>query len=284
METRISHSIPRLLHFTDVCLLLAFLVTIGGGEGKAQAVSKGGVQPSLSDGRITEWEDSVTGALHFLHRLFPDIDPKSKTIILDNNRWGHGPAESDDIKLGHSSTRLFSFAVFVCEPNETLSGEQSRDTLNNRTLHCSELMIFADILLSSSQLGLVPSHINIGRPAADKRWDELSATLLAHPQWSKAQKEEAMRLAGVKYGENSHDEVIGPINDSVRKLKPFLGNLVIDSVDYLPPSQPLSSSKLLPPVWNVEAHPLGQDQKKRSIKYVLVFNAFDGSLASVHHF
>jgi hypothetical protein len=143
--------------------------------------------------------------------------------------------------------------------------------------------MFADFLMGGTQLGPVPGHINIGRPDLDKRWSELSTTLQAHPEWSKAQKEDAMRQAGVKYGENSHDEVIGPINDSMKKLEPFLGRLITDSVDYSPPVQ-LVSSKLSTPAWEVEAHPAGQDKKKPWTAYVLIFSAFDGSFESERRF
>lgn len=275
METRILHSIRRFRHFTEVCLLFAFAVATA--EGHAEVASKGVVQTRRSPVQITEWEDGVSGGLNFLHQLFPDTNPGSKEIILNNENWGHYSG-------GPLPKGLLSFAIFVCQPDLSPSEEQRQDLLNRYKLHCSVLTMFADILLSSSQLGKVPSHINIGRPALDKRWSELSAVLLAHPKWSPAQVEQAMQAAGVKYGKNGHDEVLGPIEDSVKKLEPFLGKLTIDSIDYSPPSQLLSSNKLSPPVWRVEAHPSGQDKRKPWTTYVLIFSAFDGAFESEHSF
>ena len=272
MEIRILRSILRSLRLTEAYLLLAFLAAIGIGEGHAQAARKVRTQGSVSPARITEWQDGVSGGLNLLHTLFPNVDLKSKTLILNNEDWGH------------PSSKLFSFTIFVCDPNPYPSEGQQQDLLNSYMLHCSGPSMFADFLMGGTQLGPVPGHINIGRPDLDRRWSELSATLQAHPEWSKAQKEEAMRGAGVKYGENSHDEVIGLINDSMKKLEPFLGKLIMDSIDYSPPVQSLSSEGLSIPVWEVDTHPAGQDKKKPWTEYTLIFSAFDGSFESERNF
>jgi hypothetical protein len=273
MEIRISHSILRFRGLTETWLLLAFALAIGSSDGHAQSVSKGAARARLSPAHITGWEYDLSGALNFLHQLFPDLNPKSKTIILDDGPWGHSPA-------GLLPAGLLSFTTYVCEPDLPPTEEQRLDIVSRYEIHCSAVTMYANFLMSGSQLGRVPSHIIIGRPAFNKRWSDLSAILQAHPGWSRAQVEDAMRAAGVKYGQGSRDEVIGSIHGSVKKLQPFLGKLVIDSMDYSPPDLPLSSKELSPPAWRVEAHPAGQDKAKPRIKYVLIFSAFDGAFES----
>jgi hypothetical protein len=99
MEIQISHSILRPLRLTEAYLLLALFVAIGISEGHAQAARKVRAQGNFSSARITEWQDGVSGGLNLLHELFPNVDLKSKTVILNNEDWGH------------PSARIFSFAI-----------------------------------------------------------------------------------------------------------------------------------------------------------------------------
>lgn len=266
MEIRISHSILRFL--TETYLLLALVITMASSGGFAEAPSKGRTRGGPLPTQTTEWHNEVSAGVHFLHQLFSDVNPKSKMIILDNRDWGH------------SQGGLLAFMVYVCEPDSPPTEEQQRDILTAYNIHCSSLTMYADFLMGGSQLGRVPASVIIRRPALDKRWNELSAILLSHSEWSKTQVEDAMRKAGVKYGGDSHDEVLGPIHDSLKKLQPFLGKLIIDSIDYSPPNRPTDAKELLPPVWRVEAHPSGQDKKKPWTTYVLIFDAFDGAFES----
>jgi hypothetical protein len=123
----------------------------------------------------------------------------------------------------------------------------------------------------------------VGRPAVEKHWKDLAALLLAHPDWAKGQVANTMRRAGMKYGEDSKDDVIQVIDVSLRKLAPFLGKLSIDSIDYAP-QHLTETNELLPPAWIVNAHPSEQDTAKPITTYVLTFSAFDGVFQSEQKF
>jgi hypothetical protein len=248
-------------------LLLVLAVTGSITETHAQSSIKhqGAAKPSTT--KITEWQDEASAGIHFLHQIFPDINPRSKIIVLDNQDWRHSPSG------------LYSFGIFVCEPEPPPTDEQRRDILTRFDIHCSTLTIWADFLMGGSQLGRVPDWILIGRPNQDKHSSELSALLQAHQEWTETQVEDAMRTAGVKYGKGSRAEVIALIRYSVRNLEPFLGRLRIDSIDYSF-VRPADGKEFLPPAWRVEAQPLGQDTKKPWTTYVLVFSGFDGTFQS----
>lgn len=117
----------------------------------------------------------------------------------------------------------------------------------------------------------------------EKRWNEIATLLTAHPEWSKAQVEDSMRASGVKYGADSHNRVLGPIRDSLKKLDPFLGRLTIDSMDYAPPRL-TETKELLPPAWIVNVHQSVKDARKPVTTYVLTFNVFDGAFESEQKF
>src|SRR5436305_171459 len=61
-----------------------------------------GVQSATA--QMTEWDDAVPAAVRFLHELFPDINPRSRVLIEDNDEWSH------------SQRRLNTFTINVCDP------------------------------------------------------------------------------------------------------------------------------------------------------------------------
>jgi hypothetical protein len=268
METRTSNSSPYL---NELCILLALTIGVGSGVSQAQATTSKGDKGRPLPPQITEWNHEVSAARYLLVQQFPGVNPKSKIIILDNADWSH------------LSAGLLHFTVFVCDPDSAPNEEQRKDILTRYKIHCSALTMYADFLMGGSQLGRVPNWIIIGRPDLDKQWKELSAILLSHPEWSNVQVEDMMRGSGVKFGADSHDKVISPIRDSVKKLEPFLGKLAIDSVDYSPPIL-TDKSQPGPPAWVAKVHPLGQNKTRSWARYVLAFNAFDGALESVTTF
>jgi hypothetical protein len=234
----------------------------------AQGTSKIGEQGSPSPARITEWAGGVSRAMHFLHEFFPDIDPGSKSIIENNRDWRSSPEG------------IGAFTIFVCNPDFPSRNEElQHDFFTRYDIQCSVLTVEADFLMTGSQLGPVPAHIYIIRPTIQKRWSELAALLVAHPNWSDAQVEDAMNASGVKYGKGGHNAVIGLLHDAWPKLEFFLGKLKVDSMYYSPPNlahpeQPVS------PGWVVTAHPSEQDMTKPWTQYMLTFNVFDGSFES----
>jgi hypothetical protein len=269
MEIRNLHS---RLRKDWACLLLAVVFVAISSKSYGQAASMTGGQGSASPARITEWEDDVSGAFHFLHVLFPDIDPKSKSIIQNNRDWGTSPGG------------IGSFTIHICDPDFPSRNEElQRDFFTRYDIQCSVLRIEATFLMSSSQLGPVPTQISIFRPDLDKRWRGLAALLVAHPNWSEAQMEEAMKASGVKYGASGHNDMIGLLQDVWPKLEVFFGKLKLNSMEYFPPflkepSQPVA------PSWLVRVHPVEQDVTKPRTEYLLIFNAFDGTFESEHIF
>jgi hypothetical protein len=268
MGTRISHY--SRLRRSRTSLLLVLVLAAASIRGHAQAAPKAAEQDQSA--RLTEWEDDVSGAMHFLHELFPDINPKSKSIIENNRDWRSSPEG------------IGSFAVHVCEPDFASRNEElQRDFFTRYDLQCSVLTTEATFLMTGSQLGPVPAQIFIRRPSLDKRWSELAALLVAHPKWSQEQVEDAMAASGVKYGAGGHNAVVGLLHDVWPKLEIFFGNLKLDSMDYFPPlltdpKQPVS------PSWVIKAHPSEQDMSKPWISYTLTFNAFDGAFESAQIF
>ncbi|MGD0165327.1 MAG: hypothetical protein ABSB39_23000 [Candidatus Sulfotelmatobacter sp.] len=265
MEIRISHS---RLRESRTCLLLAFVFAAIGSESYAQAAPKVAEQGQPAPARITEWEDDVSGAMLFLHELFPDINPKSKSIIQNNLDWRSSPGG------------IGAFRIDICEPDFPSRNEEAqRDFFTRYDIQCSVLTMQADFLMTGSQLGPVSAHIFIWRPNIEKRRSELAALLVAHPNWSEAQVEEAMRASGVKYGAGAHNDVIGLLHDAWPKLEIFFGKLKLDSMEYFPPL--LTDPKLpVGPSWVIKAHPSEQDFTKPRNSYTLVFNSFDGAFES----
>lgn len=259
MGTRVSHSGRRL---TEAGLFLTLVIVTCGVTSNGQLPSTGDNRGSA---RITEWEDDVSGVLHFLHVMFPDINPKSKLIIASNRDWGHAPG------------RLGSFAIYICNPDfPTRQQEPRRDFFTHDDTQCSVLNLGASYLRSGSQFGPVPAWLNVWRPALRKRWNNLAVVLLAHSEWSEPQVEEAMKAAGVKYGADRRDDVIGIVHNTFPQLEPFFGKLTLDSIDYSAPRR-TEEKELLPPVWIVKAHPSGQDKTKPWTSYIFTFNVFDGA-------
>lgn len=263
MEIRISHS---RLRKSRTCLLLAFVLA-GVGITHAQAPSKAAEQGAPSPAQITEWEDAVSGAIHFLHELFPDINPKSKSIIENNRDWMSSPYGTG------------SFTIDICEldiPNPNRNAEEARNFFTHPDIQCSVLTIQAGFLMTGSQLGPVPASIGIWRPDIEKRRSELAALLVAHPNWSEAQVEKTMKASGVKYGKGAHNDVTGLLHDAWPKLEVFFGKLKLDSMEYFPPL--LTEPKLpVGPSWIINAHPSEQDPTKPRNSYTLTFNSFDGA-------
>jgi hypothetical protein len=233
----------------------------------AQANPKSAEQSAASPARITEWEDDVSGAILFLHQLFPDINPKSKSIIQNNRDWRSSPAG------------VGSFTVDICEPdvsNPNRNEEEARGFFAHPDIQCSVLTIQAGFLMTSSQLGPVPASIGIWRPDIEKRRSELAALLVAHPKWSEAQVEEAMKTSGVKYGKSAHHDVNRLLHDAWPKLEIFFGKLKLDSMEYFPPL--LTEPKLpVGPSWIIKVHPFEQDPTKPRNSYTLTLNSFDGA-------
>jgi hypothetical protein len=260
METRIFHS-----RLNEACLLLA-LVMATSTQAHTQSLPTGGqTHPPL---RITQWKEDLPGAVHFMHELFPDINPMSKSIILNNLDWKSSPAGTS------------AFTIYICEPDSANRDEEVRKRLLTRyDIQCAALTMRATFFMTGSPLGPVPRGIMIGRPDIDERWNETAALLISHPEWSDVQIENAITAAGVKYGRGSRSEVVAPIYKILNQLEPFFGRLVIDSIDY---TGPILSDKSQPgpPAWVVKAHPSGQDKTKSWIRYVLAFSAFTGALES----
>lgn len=246
--------------------LLAFMLA-GVGIVHAQVTSKAAEQGAPSSARITEWEDAVSGAIHFLHELFPDINPKSKSIIRNNRDWRWSPYGTG------------SFSIDICEPdvpNPKRNEEDARDFFIHPDIQCSVLTIQASFLMTGSQLGPMPASIGIWRPDIEKRRSELTALLLAHPNWSEEQVEKALKAYGVKYGKDAHDNVAGLLHDAWPKLEIFFGKLELDSMEYFPPF--LNDPKVpAGPSWIIKAHPSEQDPTKPRNGYTLTFSSFDGA-------
>lgn len=263
MEIRIS---PSRLRRSRTCLLLAFTLA-GVGIVHPQATQKTVKQGAPSPARVTEWEDDVSGAILFFHQFFPDINPKSKSVIQNNNDWMSSPGG------------VGSFRIDVCEPdvpNHNRNEEEARDSFTHPRIQCSVLTIEADFLMTGSQFGPVPAHIFIWRPDIEKRRSALAALLVAHPNWSEEQVEEAMKASGVKYGKGAHNDVIGLLHDALPKLETFFGKLKLDSIEYFP--QLLTEPKLpVGPSWIIKVHPTEQDPTKPQNSYTLTFNSFDGA-------
>jgi len=265
MEIRISHLRSRL---SKACLLSALVMALSSMDVLCQAIPKGTKQNRHSSTQINEWRDDVAGAIHFLHELFPDINPVSKSIMLNNLNWKSSPGGTS------------AFTMYVCQPDlPTPHTDLHPNSFSGHDIQCSVLTMHATFFMSHSQLGPVPRSIAIGRPDLDKRWSELSALLSAHPEWSEVQMDQAMKDSGVKYPAASRSEVSLPIHKALDTLEPFLGKLAIDSMDYSPPIL-TDKSQPDPPLWVVKVHALGQDRTRSWTRYVLVFSAFDGALQS----
>ena len=239
----------------------------GVGITHAQAPSKAAEQGALSPAQITEWEDAVSGAIHFLHELFPDINPKSKSIIENNRDWRSSPYGTG------------SFSIDICEPgvpNRNRNDEEARNFFAHPDIQCSVRTIQANFLMTGSQLGPVPASIGIWRPDIEKRRSELAGLLVAHPNWSEEQVEKAMKASSVKYGKGAHNDVIGLLHDAWPKLEIFFGKLKLDSIEYFPPL--LTEPKLpVGPSWLIKVHPSEQDPTKPQNSYTLTFDSFDGA-------
>jgi hypothetical protein len=265
MGTRISHSRRRKIR---TCLLLALVFAGVSHESRGQAGPGAAKQAQPPAAQIAEWEDDVSGAIHFLHELFPDINPASKSIIVNNRDWRLSPGG------------VGSFTIDICEPDFPSRNEElQRDFFTRHDIQCSVLTTRATFLMTGSQLGPVPAQIFVGRSDIEKRWSELAALLLAHPNWSEEQVEEAMKASGVKYGAGGHNDVVGLLHDVWPKLEIFFGKLKLDSMEYFPPlltdpKQPVG------PSWIIKAHPSEQDSTKLRNSYTLVFNSFDGAFES----
>ena len=203
--------------------------------------------------QATEWDDGVSAAVRFLHELFPDLNPRSRILIEDNDEW----------RLARG--KLYTFTINICDP--VFSTELK--------IHCSVPTVQATFLVGD---GRFPTQINVGTPALEKRWGELLALLHAHPKWTSAQAENAMRASGVKYGAGTDDQVVITVQHTLTKLEPFLGKLKVDSIKYYPP-KPFEDLSL-PPNWRVGAHSTEQDGNGSETRYVLTFSAFDGSFES----
>jgi hypothetical protein len=264
METRISHSRRRR---TRTCFLLVVFAAFSD-SGYAQAAAKAGKRGQPAPAQIAGWEDDVSGAIYFLHELFPDLHPASKSIIENNRDWRSSPGG------------IGAFRINICEPDVPSRNEEAqRDFFAHYEIQCSALTIQADFLMTGSQLGPVPAHIFIWRPSIEKRRSELAALLVAHPSWSEEQVEEAMKAAGVKYGKGAHNDVIGLLHDAWPKLEIFFGKLKLDSIEYFPPL--LTEPKLpVGPSWIIKVHPSEQNPTKPRNSYTFVFNSFDGAFES----
>lgn len=73
--------------------------------GQAPPPSKTDKMPDSSTAQIDKWTHDVSGAMEFLHELFPDINPKAKSIIENQRDWQQ------------SGRGVGSFTVYVCEPD-----------------------------------------------------------------------------------------------------------------------------------------------------------------------
>ena len=263
MEIKLFHS---RLRSSSTSLFLA-LILAGVGITHAQVAPKAAGQSAASPARIAEWEDDVSGAILFLHQMFPNINPKSKSIIQNNRDWRSSPGG------------IGSFRIDICEPdlsNPNRNEEEARDFFAHPDIQCSVLAIQAGFLMTGSQFGPVPASIGIWRPDIEKRRSELAALLVADPNWSEEQVEEAMKAFGVKYGRAAHNDVIGLIQDAWPKLEIFFGKLKLDSIEYFPPH--LTEPKLpVGPSWIVNVHPSEEDPTKPRNSYTLRFNSFDGA-------
>ena len=177
---------------------------------------------------------------------------------------------------------MVAFRIDICEPdvsNPNRNEEEERNFFAHPDIQCSVLTMSATFLMTGSQLGPVPASIGIWRPDIEKRRSGLAALLVAHPNWSEAQVEEAMKASGVKYGKGAHDDVMGLVHDARPKLEIFFGKLKLDSMEYFPPL--LTEPKLpVGPSWIIKAHPSEQDPTKPRNSYTLVFNSFDGAFES----
>jgi len=233
----------------------------------AQATSKAAEQGAPSPAQITEWEDAVSGAIHFLHELFPGINPKSKSSIENNRDWRSSPYGTG------------SFMIDICEPdvsNPNRNEEEARDFFTHPDIQCSVLTMSATFLMTGSQLGPVPASLGIWRPDIEKRRSELAALLVAHPDWSEEQVEKAMKASGLKYGKGAHNDVVALLHDAWPKLEIFFGKLKLDSIEYFPPL--LTEPKLpVGPSWIINVHPSEQDPTKPRSSYTPTFNSFDGA-------
>jgi hypothetical protein len=248
------------------CLLLVFLLATLV-MSHAQSATEHPKPEAASPTRITIWEDGVSGAILFLHQLFPDINPKSKSIVQNDRDWRSSPGG------------IGSFRINICEPdvsNPRRNEEEARDFFAHADVQCSVLTIQAGFLMTGSQLGPVPASIGIWRPEIEKRRTALAALLVAHPSWSEEQAEEAMKAAGVRYGKDAHNDVAALLRDAWPKLEIFFGKLKLDSMEYFPTL--LTEPKLpVGPSWIIKAHPSEQDPAKYGNSYTLTFSSFDGA-------
>lgn len=250
--TTISRSMLRPSSVFSILALVLLAFTF---KASGQNASDNPIETQSSSVQISEWYDGVSAAVRFLHTLFPDINPRSRILIEDNDEW----------RL--SQGRLYTFTINICDPVFSRHSEVK--------FHCSVTTVHATFLVGVE----FPSQINVGTPALEKRWGELFALLHAHPKWTSAQAENAMRASGVKYGAGADDEVILIIQHMLTKLEPFFGKLKVDSVKYYAP-QPFGEGLPLPPNWRVAAHSIGQNSKTSGVRYLLTFSAFDGSFES----
>jgi hypothetical protein len=266
MEIRVSHS--RLIRRVTKLLLVVGVFFVGSIETSAQKVPNRRDHAQSHVARITAWNDHLVGMVRFLRVMFPDIDANSKTIVAGDRDWAHGGP-------------IGSFAIYVCEPDIPGSTELEKGAFGRDDIQCSSLTLGASYLASGSQFGSVPGWIMVWRPAIQKRWSGTAALLIAHPEWSSQQVEEAMKSGGVRYGADARNEVIGPVHSALAKVEPFLGKLLLDSIDYSP--QDLRDGKNpKAPAWVVRVHPSGQDKSKPTTSYTLIFNVFDGAFESEH--
>jgi hypothetical protein len=265
MEIRNLHS---RLRKDWACLFLAVAFVAVSSRSYGQTASTTGGQGSASPAQLTEWDDVMGGAFHFLHELFPDIKPESKSIIQNIGDWRSSPRG------------IQWFTIHVCDPDFASRNEElQRDFFSRYDIQCSVLRIEATFRIGRSQFGSVPGNISIFRPDLDKRWSELAALFVAHPKWSEFQQEEAMSAAGVKYGAGGNNGMVVLLHEVWPKLEMFFGKLKLDSMKYSPPFQP-ESGEMVPPSWNIRAHPVEQYLAKPSTEYLFMFNAFDGSFES----
>jgi hypothetical protein len=215
--------------------------------------------------KISAWEDDMRGAIGFLHVAFPDIDPKSKLVIVSNGDWGHTSG---------------GFEIHVCEPDFSSRSAKVDDYFSENDIQCSVRTLSADFLMTLPQFGTVPSHVYIIRPAIDKRWRELASLLASHPKWTELQVSDAMKASGAKYGPRNDIAVRTLIYSLLPKLEPYFGKLTVDSIVYstydvtndVPPR---------PPSWLVEVHPSGQEELDSAFGWTFSLNVFDGNVESI---
>jgi hypothetical protein len=204
-------------------------------------------------------------SLDMLRILYPDINPKAKTIITDDLRW--------------DLVKMLDFNIKVCEPSH--SGRSYPNFASPSTkydIECSRLIVEAGFSWRIINNKWMPLQVLVYRPEIEERSVELYRLTHAREVRSPGEMAILMEESGVKYASKNKSEFLRIFPKEV--FERFYGKM-----DFKPARYDVTNSKsqkeqdMLEPVWlvNAETHNTRGDD----IEVRFTFSGVDGKLDSM---